>query len=362
MGATSSRHTRARPRRISGSTTAAAQRQRRSLAIKAKQAKKGGAFLCQTPAAARSDADRIKTAEEHPPVGRDQEDLDNEQVAHIFPLPHEDPSELDRLQSLHYMFRNTWQGDNFRAPGVHELLEKGSAKALDIGCGPGLWVLELASAYPRSEFTGLDISPVFPTAIKPSNASFRLCDVLCGPLPFDDNTFDLVHMRDMGAWLSREGWPMVVKEIVRVTKRGGWVEIAEVEAAVTCAGPVTEQVVNQGLIEALKSANFDTSTTLATRLKNYPSLLQPRLTDLTTMSVTLPLGSRGDDCDRYDIVSLVRGFRPSVLRALGVSQGEYEAMCAQLAAEVNAGMGRVRIIRCCARKGGDDRHAWFGDA
>src|SRR5690606_5338175 len=42
--------------------------------------------------------------------------------------------------------------------GLPQRLEEG-ARVLDVGCGSGAAMLELAAAFPQSSFTGLDISP-----------------------------------------------------------------------------------------------------------------------------------------------------------------------------------------------------------
>ncbi|CAG8748121.1 5675_t:CDS:2, partial [Cetraspora pellucida] len=103
-----------------------------------------------------------------------------------YPLPNDD-EEINRLQSQHYLFRHAW-GKNYSSP-VEEILRAGGACVLDVGCGPATWILEMASEYTSSSFTGIDISPVFPSNIKPRNVEFYQMNVLDG-LPFEDNTFD----------------------------------------------------------------------------------------------------------------------------------------------------------------------------
>ncbi|RMH23855.1 MAG: class I SAM-dependent methyltransferase [Planctomycetota bacterium] len=44
------------------------------------------------------------------------------------------------------------------APGLTQLLERGGARALDVGCGRGLALLAMAEQFPKSEFVGYDIS------------------------------------------------------------------------------------------------------------------------------------------------------------------------------------------------------------
>ncbi|CAG8727054.1 11590_t:CDS:2, partial [Cetraspora pellucida] len=59
-------------------------------------------------------------------------------ASYVLPL---DDDEVDRMTLQHYLFQNVWKS-NFSSP-VASLLERG-AKMLDIGCGPGVLVLELA--------------------------------------------------------------------------------------------------------------------------------------------------------------------------------------------------------------------------
>jgi trans-aconitate methyltransferase len=65
--------------------------------------------------------------------------------------------------------------------------------ALDVGCGPGSWVLDTATDYPNSEIEGIDMADTFPTAIHPPNARFSNANLL-EPLQFD-RKFDFVQMR-----------------------------------------------------------------------------------------------------------------------------------------------------------------------
>ncbi len=72
---------------------------------------------------------------------------------------------------------------------------------LDIACGPGDWVLDVAFAHPTSEVAGIDISQIMIEYANArmrtqnvSNASFGVMNIL-KPLEFSDHTFDLVNAR-----------------------------------------------------------------------------------------------------------------------------------------------------------------------
>lgn len=70
------------------------------------------------------------------------------------------------------------------------------ARVLDVACGSGVWVLELASQFPEAEFYGIDFACIYPNTIKPRNTNFSQCDITDPEgLPYPDEHFDYVHMR-----------------------------------------------------------------------------------------------------------------------------------------------------------------------
>ncbi|RUS23813.1 hypothetical protein BC938DRAFT_474588 [Jimgerdemannia flammicorona] len=84
---------------------------------------------------------------------------------------------------------------NFNAP-VEDLLEEGIT-VLNVGCGSGIWTLEMARMWPESTFVGIDIAEVFPTPNSDdlsSNCSF-ICANILERLPFEDGAFALTTKR-----------------------------------------------------------------------------------------------------------------------------------------------------------------------
>jgi ubiquinone/menaquinone biosynthesis C-methylase UbiE len=105
---------------------------------------------------------------------------------------------------------------------------------LDIGCGTGQWALETLQQFPCARMTALDIDPVlFKHFLKKHPHSYsreldRLHFLLADatkPLPFADGTFDFAHTGIPDTFLSEEDWPHLIREMARVTRTEGWVEI-----------------------------------------------------------------------------------------------------------------------------------------
>lgn len=146
-------------------------------------------------------------------------------VPYVLPT---DMSEVNRLDFQHYMLRYTMKG-NYAAPlrQPHDIL--------DVGCGTGRWAMEIAHDFPQANVIGTDIvEPQAESAAslghgldqRPENYLFMQGNIL-EHLPFPDASFDYVHMRFLFLAIPVQQWPAVVQELARVTRHGGWIEIAE---------------------------------------------------------------------------------------------------------------------------------------
>src|SRR4051812_16422099 len=85
-------------------------------------------------------------------------------------------------------------------------------------------MFEMASDYPNTQITGLDISPIQPSEIRPQNVDFIIANLLNG-LPFENDTFDYVFQRFLFGALPKDSWPDVINELTRVVKPGGYLEV-----------------------------------------------------------------------------------------------------------------------------------------
>ncbi|WP_052889165.1 class I SAM-dependent methyltransferase [Thermogemmatispora carboxidivorans] len=153
---------------------------------------------------------------------------------HTYVIDPENPGELARL---------TMQ-ERIITEGMGGLFPEGltlppTAKVLDLACGPGGWVLDLARSYPDAEVIGVDISPAvveYATAQAQTrhlaNASFQVMDVM-EPLAFPEATFDLVNGRLLSGFMLPPAWPRLVTEGYRLLKPGAELRLTEGELSLT---------------------------------------------------------------------------------------------------------------------------------
>ncbi|KAJ3279552.1 hypothetical protein HK104_001375, partial [Borealophlyctis nickersoniae] len=238
----------------------------------------------------------------------------------------------------HYMLRYAYQG-NFLSP-VDEALKSQGAMVLDVGCGSGIWALEMGTDYPHATIHALDLAPVFPTSIKPTNVHFQIHDATT-PLPFPDGTFDLVKMRFLVVGLKKEQWPAVVAELARVTKPGGYVELCEPQWHAVDDVPAMAKL--HGFLTTLiqaKGADIHVASHLDTYLASTPLLATPATVKSHTAGFKLdPTDSRRDrlaSLARQDLVAGLKGFKPVLVGMGSVSSEEYDV----LVEEVEEGLKR----------------------
>ncbi|MDQ2887078.1 MAG: class I SAM-dependent methyltransferase [Chloroflexota bacterium] len=110
---------------------------------------------------------------------------------------------------------------------------------LDIACGPGGWVINVAHEYPHIEAMGVDINRTmidYANATARSqglyNASFEVMDAK-KPLSFQSNSLDFINARFITGFMDQASWPVLIAECMRLLRPGGVLRISENEMGVS---------------------------------------------------------------------------------------------------------------------------------
>lgn len=166
------------------------------------------------------------------------------------------PAELARLTHLDRFTTKAMGGPLSGLPSITPLRQ-----ILDVACGPGGWVLDVAFERPDCEIAGVDSSlPMIKYAYaraqtqKLANASFEMMDIT-QPLSFPDGVFDLVNARFLCGVLRREAWPAFLVECLRILRPGGILRLTDMIDPGVSTSPAYAQL-NAWLIAALSRAGY----------------------------------------------------------------------------------------------------------
>ena len=118
-------------------------------------------------------------------------------------------------------------------------------RVLDVGCGTGSWLIEVAKTYPTiSHLVGVDISkPMLAYAQAQAEAEqvgqrveFQTMDAL-RMLEFPSEFFDLVNLRFGVTWMRTWDWSKLLQEFQRVLRPDGIARLTEAEPIVDSSSP-----------------------------------------------------------------------------------------------------------------------------
>lgn len=139
-------------------------------------------------------------------------------------------TELIRLQLQDQMFTTGMGGVLSEQPNPTLF-----RRILDVGCGPGGWLIETAQTYPGLKIgIGIDTSHTIIEAARQSalaagvseRVEFQIMDAL-RMLEFPEHYFTLVNQRFGQSWLRTWDWHKLLQEYRRVTQPGGVIRITE---------------------------------------------------------------------------------------------------------------------------------------
>ncbi len=235
-----------------------------------------------------------------------------------------DLQEKNRLDFQHFLLRRLL-GGNYAAP-----LPPSTRSILDVGCGTGLWVREMAQQFPRAHVIGLDLELSNAAQNHPANCWFVTGNILQG-IPFSSESFDAVHQRLLVAALPAQAWPVVVKELARVTSPSGWVELLEIGQSVTNPGPATSHYL-EWWMELSKRTAFD-----ITLVEHLGDLLQDAgLQHVHQRTIKAPAGQWGGHAGvllAADMVEVLRAVKQRFCQMLQLAPALVDATIEALPAE-----------------------------
>ena len=243
--------------------------------------------------------------------------------------------ESGRLDQQHYLFRTAFYQAEHPGQGDYSAPLRAPTAILDVACGTGRWVFEMARRFPHATVCGFDLQP--PSFMQhtdlPPNCFLLQGDAL-QRYPYDDRSFDFTMVRANSAFTPRARWQDRVSEITRVTREGGWIEIRDFDVVIS-ESPAVSQLTRL-------------FTQLAEKLKIYPGvgphlshiLHQAGLRNVRSLSRhvqhiprTIGSGSSGGQLMIVDYLALLEKVTDRIVEMRLATKEHWQAQLAQARVE-----------------------------
>lgn len=248
--------------------------------------------------------------------------------------------ELQRLQLQNQMLNTSMGGLLPEQPG-----QKGFSNVLDVGCGTGGWLIELAKAYPNiPRLFGVDVSgKMLDFARKQAEAEgvaervqFVIMDAL-RMLEFPNAYFDLVNHRFGASWLRTWDWPKLLQEYLRVSQPYGVISITEGVIPPKGGNSVALMQFNELMVKASYQSGHlfqpagDGVTSELARLLSQHGVLNVQTRDYT---IEYRAGTVEGQLYAEDMAHLFHTFKPFFQKWTRLPD-DYEALYQQMLHEMN---------------------------
>ncbi|EAS32223.3 methyltransferase LaeA [Coccidioides immitis RS] len=219
---------------------------------------------------------------------------------YMFPC---DELEQDRLDLFHKLLRVARHEKLHSAPiRIPNRASSGDPgpRILDLGCGTGIWAMDMARAYPQAQVLGVDLAPIQPSN-PPSNCTFYSPRDYESPWLLGEDSWDFIHLQ-MGCG-SVTDWKNVYQKIIAHLRPGtGYFEQVEIDFEMRTDGFTLGP--NHPLsvwYRLLKEATEAGKRPIAFDRRTISRLESAGFVDITHDAVPLPLSMWGTDHDSMEI-------------------------------------------------------------
>lgn len=142
-------------------------------------------------------------------------------------------------------------------------------------------------------------------------------------LPFESNHFDFIQQNLTALTYKQEDWPLILKELLRVTKPGGYIQLIEVDLTPHHMGPRTELWLEQ--VRKVLVSGCHIEPRIACRLEQMLSNIG--LVDIQCKFVSIPVGSWGLDIGhlwKENYEAFFESAKPFLIEMMDISSREYK--------------------------------------
>jgi SAM-dependent methyltransferase len=145
----------------------------------------------------------------------------------------QDRTEAERLDMMHTMFKTIRDKGSRLTDCPTDMLKREvrgwqePPRVLDLGCGPGNWMLDMAVHFRDAEFVGVDLHRMGPPNIEP-NVAFKAPWDYEGPWAWGERSWDLIHLQ-MGLGSVSNWYALYQKILDHLIPGTGYFESVELD-------------------------------------------------------------------------------------------------------------------------------------
>ncbi|KAF1938058.1 S-adenosyl-L-methionine-dependent methyltransferase [Clathrospora elynae] len=178
------------------------------------------------------------------------------------------PSIYDYVKKYGRTYHRYMAGALFRQRNYFAPLKK-PKRMLDIGCGTGIWCVEMAKEFPRARVEGIDLSPIQPHDT-PENIDFFIDDITRLEWWRCAQPYDYIHTRmSLGIF---EDFREIIQKGYNNLDPGGWMESQEIYSKVYCNDgtmPATWELLEWTKTEDSAAMRLGRPLRIANKLKTW---------------------------------------------------------------------------------------------
>lgn len=218
-------------------------------------------------------------------------------------------------------------------------------RVLDIGCGPGGWVIQAAQTYPTMTVAGIDVSQ---RMIEDARAQvegqgvtdrveFHVMDAL-RMLEFPAHFFDLVNVRFGVSWMRTWDWPKLLSEMLRVCRPSGIIRLCEPEIMHHSTSPALKHIQDILLCGLYRSGHLFERDTTGITAHLVPLLKQHgcEKVEAIPFPLTYKAGTAAGEAYAENIRIACQTHR-HFFRKWGCMIDDYDRLCQQALGEMQQG-------------------------
>ncbi len=216
-------------------------------------------------------------------------------------------------------------------------------RVLDVGCGIGSWVHEVAREHPRMQVVGVDSNPDFIAYARAStyethNATFLEHDVHTLEQVFQQRSFDLVHLRFLAGTVSVAQFPQLIKSVSRLCKRNGLLISTEAELPLTSSSACDymASLILSAMIEAglAFSPGFTPQLGIAPRMRYWLRTQHCLIKHDDTHYLDISVGKPTHDIFVEQATIVLQRLRTFILRTAYLTETEFADLYLRLQQEI----------------------------